>query len=252
MAWLRLTKTALYLMKSEDACYIDKVELTGEKRNQVRIPRNWFTGSDAPGAMVIEDIEPPACRISGNPPAISTPRPLLGKKIVLDPGHGEDRDPGAKNAEGRIEAVESLKQARLVQGFLQARGATVTLIDNALNLSLEEIGARGAGADCFVALHLNSFNAAVQGHEVLIDRNGTDIDFRLATIVNEELDRSLNIPNRGVKRQGLAVLRAVPLPVPAILTESFFIDASSGAQVEDLILKSAQAIARGMERFLLA
>lgn len=55
-----------------------------------------------------------------------------------------------------------------------------------------------------------------------------------------------------MKRQELAVLRAVPIPVPAILTESFFIDASPEMQVDDLILKSAQAIARGIERFLLA
>lgn len=250
MAWLRLTKTALYLMKSGDACYTDKVSLTGEKRNQVRFPRGWFTGSDALGAMVIEDIEPPACLPLGGSPNVSTTRPLLGKKVVLDPGHGEDGDQGAKSATGRMEAAESLKQARLVQGFLQARGATVTLIDNALNLSLEQIGARGAGADCFVALHLNSFNATVQGHEVLIDRNGTDIDLRFATIVNEELNQMLNIPNRGVKRQGLAVLRAVPLPVPAILTESFFVDATPANRVDELIQKSAQAIARGIERFL--
>jgi N-acetylmuramoyl-L-alanine amidase len=249
MAWLRLTKTALYLMKSGDACYIDKVSLTGEKRNQVRIPRTWFVGNAAPGAMTIEDIEPPACAISGGSPSTPTARPLLGKKIVLDPGHGEDRDQGAINA-GRTEAGEALKQARLIQGILQARGAAVALVDNARNLSLEQIGALGAGADCFVAVHLNSFNRSVQGHEVLIDRNGTDVDLKFATVINEELDRVLNIPNRGVKRQGLAVLRAVPLPVPAVLIESFFLDAAPANQVDELIQKTAQAIARGIERFL--
>lgn len=249
MAWLRLTKTALYLMRSGDACYISKVSLTGEKRNQVRIPKNWFTGDDAPGAMAIDDIEPSACPTSGSSPNTSAPRPLTGKKIVLDSGHGEDGDQGAISG-GRTEAGEALKQARLIQGILQARGASVALVDNARNLSLEQIGALGAGADCFVAVHLNSFNRSVQGHEVLIDRNGTEVDLRFATVVNEELDRALSIPSRGVKRQGLAVLRAVPLPVPAILTESFFLDATPANQVDEFIQKSAQAIARGIEQFL--
>ncbi|BAU15747.1 N-acetylmuramoyl-L-alanine amidase (plasmid) [Leptolyngbya sp. NIES-3755] len=249
MAWLRLTKTALYLMKSGDACYVDKVNLTGEKRNQVRIPTKWFTGNDAPGAMVIEDIEPPACSISGGSPSTPTTRPLTGKKVVLDPGHGEDGDKGAISG-GRTEAGETLKQARLIQGILQARGASVTIVENTRNLSLDQIGALGAGADCFVSVHLNSFNQTVQGHEVLIDRNGTDADLRFATAISQELDRSLDIPNRGVKRQGLAVLRAVPLPVPAVLVESFFLDATPTNQVDEWIQKSAQAIARGIEQFL--
>lgn len=249
MAWLRLTKTALYLMKSGDACYIAKVSLTGEKRNQVRIPREWFTGSDAPGAMVIEDIEPLACPVSGGSPNAPTTRPLTGKKIILDPGHGENGDQGAISA-GRTEARETLKQATLIQGILQGRGATATIVENTRNLSLDQIGALGAGADCFISVHLNSFNRSVQGHEVLIDRNGTDTDLRLATAINEELDRLLNVPNRGVKRQGLAVLRAVPLPVPAVLVESFFLDAAPTDQVDEWIQKSAQAIARGIEQFL--
>jgi len=102
-----------------------------------------------------------------------------------------------------------------------------------------------------VSLHLNAFNKSVQRSEVLIDTNGTTVDSELAEIINSELESSLPITNGGVKRQGLGVLRGVSLPVPAVLVESFFIDSVSDADsLESLITTSADAIAKGISRFL--
>ncbi len=98
---------------------------------------------------------------------------------------------------------------------------------------------------------MNAFDKAVQGHEVLIDTKGTVTDEKLAALINEELKRQLDITNRGVKRQGLGVLKGVPLPVPAVLVESFFIDSvCDAASLDRLIGASAKAIAAGIERFL--
>ncbi len=190
------------------------------------------------------------------PPSIVNPTPisntsLLGKKISLDPGHGINNlgfDPGA-SGNGTTEAIENLVQANIIAEYLRQRGAEVMIVDE--NLSLTQIGQRGAGSDAFVSLHLNASELKnAQGHEVLADPTAPQADFDLANAINSELDLTFpdtEIPNRGVKTQILAVLRGVPTSVPAALTEALFIDAPgmSRANVE----KAAQAIARGIEKF---
>jgi N-acetylmuramoyl-L-alanine amidase len=183
---------------------------------------------------------------------------LNGRTIVLDPGHGEVKggvnDPGASNSVlGRTERDEVRKQANLIKADLQSKGASVVIVENNTGKSLAQIGSEGAGSDCFVSLHLNSFNKAAQGHEVFVDTQGTDKDEKLAALINEELDRQLDIPNRGVKRQDLGVLKGVPLPAPAVLVESFFIDSvRDAASLDRLVGASAKAIAAGIERFLIS
>ncbi len=62
-------------------------------------------------------------------------------------------------------------------------------------------------------------------------RNGTDEDIELAETLLSCLVSALELPNRNVKRQGLAVLSGVPASVKAAcLTEAFFIDAVSDAE----------------------
>jgi N-acetylmuramoyl-L-alanine amidase len=176
---------------------------------------------------------------------------LMGKRIVLDPGHGITNagfDPGALGP-GTTEAAENLVQAGIVANYLRQRGATVTVVNE--QLSLAQIGQRASGSDLFVSLHLNAFNRSAQGHEVLVRTNATGRDLALANAINSELDAVFpdhQIPNRDVKRQNVSVLRNAPLNVPAVLTEALFIDAPgmSRANVE----KAAEAIARGVEKFL--
>lgn len=181
---------------------------------------------------------------------------LANTTIVLDPGHGEisrfGNDPGAVNRRlNRNERDEVRKQANIIQKLLSDKGANVRIIENNTNLTLNAIGARGQGADCFISLHLNAVNQQVQGHEVFVDRAGTAADVRLATLVNQALAASLDINDRGVKRQGLAVLGGVPVATPAILTESFFIDSvTSTATLDRWNRLAAEAIARGIEQFL--
>lgn len=249
MTWLKLTKSALYLMQGNAECYIKKVDVTGQPLH-LNIPLDWFVGRDVPGVMVI-DLE------GENPDVyqIRNGRTLQRKKVVLDPGHGEDGDPGALGQGRRVEQEEVLKQAKKIKQLLEMKGAFVEIVPNELNLSLLEIGARGAGADCFVSLHLNAFNSSAQGHEVLVETNGTSLDEKFAGAINTALDQEFaehSMLNRGVKRQSLCVLRAVPLPVPAVLVESFFIDATPERLLDEYTERAAGAIAQGIEAFLTA
>ena len=103
-----------------------------------------------------------------------------------------------------------------------------------------------------MSLHLNAFNRQAQGHEVFYHSQGTSADQRFAVIVNNALANRLDIPNRGAKRLGLAVLAGVPLPTPAILTEAFFIDSVASAAILDRWnTLAADAIAEGITQFLL-
>ena len=254
MAWLKLTKQGLYLMKGDSDCFLKKADVqAGLSSSELRvmIPLDWFSGRDVPGGMVIdlESAEPSVCPTI--PIRTST---LSGKKIVLDPGHGEIfggfNDPGALGPNGRTERDEVRKQATVIKNTLEQKGASVTIIENDTSKTLGQIGAEGAGADCFVSLHLNAFNSSAQGHEVFVHTLGTPTDVELATFINQELDREFTITNRGVKRAGLGVLIGVPLPVPAVLTEAFFIDAVDVATLDNMNPRAANAIARGIERFL--
>jgi N-acetylmuramoyl-L-alanine amidase len=182
---------------------------------------------------------------------------LEGRTMVLDPSHGEVKggvnDSGAVNkSHDRTELDEVRKQADLIKAIRRSKGSSVKIVENNTGKRVAQIGSEGAGSHCFVSLHLNAFDQVVQGREVLVDTKGTVTDKKLAALINEELDRQLDIPNRGVKRKGLGVLKGVPLPVPAVLVESFFIDSVRDAtSLDRLIGASAKAIAAGIERFLL-
>ncbi|MGD2180498.1 S8 family serine peptidase [Lusitaniella coriacea] len=176
---------------------------------------------------------------------------LVGKKIILDPGHGKtDRgfDPGAV-ANGTNEAIENLHQAKIVAEHLRQLGAEVKVLDE--SLSLAQIGQRAAGHDLFVSLHQNAFNSNAQGHEVYSHPNAPAKDAELAQAINSELDAIFPdsvIPNRGVKTANFSVLSNAPASVPAVLVESLFIDAPGMSRTN--VEKASTAVARGIEKFL--
>ncbi len=254
MSWLKLTSKALYLMQGGTEQYISKVALKStDKSTILDVPLDWFTGatSDLPRTMLVDmqaAVEPAQFTPSINDGT------LKGKKIVLDPGHGEEDeqgiDPGAVGF-GTSELVENIIQADEVAKYLRSKGALVKIIPNSENLGLGEIGARGRGADVFVSLHLNACNGFAQGYEVLVLPEASQKDEKLAELIRVELQKVLLDPpfqNRGVKHQGLGVLRGVPDGVTKVLTEALFIDAPGMSR--ENVVKAAQAIARGIEKFL--
>lgn len=180
---------------------------------------------------------------------------LTGRRIVLDPGHGEVceevNDPGAVNPQLQVcERDVARQQADMVCKGLEALGASVMIIENGTDMELPEIGALGKDCDCFVSLHLNASDGDAQGHLVLIDTNGTSADEKLACLINHELNHCMEIPDHEIRREPLGVLRGVPLPAPAVLVESFFVDSVKSARdIEKWLSESARGITAGVTAF---
>jgi N-acetylmuramoyl-L-alanine amidase len=78
--------------------------------------------------------------------------------VVLDPGHGGEKD-GALSVEGRREKDITLQIARLLRKRLEKQGARVVLTrgeDVTVDLPRRAAIANAEEADLFVSLHLNS------------------------------------------------------------------------------------------------
>ncbi len=89
------------------------------------------------------------------PPKASRPPAYV---VVLDPGHGGEKD-GALSVEGRREKDITLQIARRVKKRLERQGARVVLTrggDETVDLPRRAAIANDEEADLFVSLHLNS------------------------------------------------------------------------------------------------
>lgn len=88
MAWIRLTDKAMYLMESEQECYLDKIELQPNSQNStlLNIPLEWFRDGNSPRVMIVEDmkIEPSACRTSRISPTTSLGIDVSGHQGTVD------------------------------------------------------------------------------------------------------------------------------------------------------------------------
>lgn len=180
----------------------------------------------------------------------------MNLKICLERGHGPFKDrfgvqgfERGANGPDTTEYDELVIMSNLCAEVLQAKGYKVTVLDPVE--TLDQIGRMAVNHDVFVSLHLNAFNKEAQGSEVLIHRNGTKEDEKLAEVLVQEIVQTLKLPNRGVKRSGLAVLSTVPQDVKAAcLTEAFFIDAMPSAEAcRELTKKAAHAIAEGIDKY---
>ena len=92
------------------------------------------------------------------PPATSRPAAPPAFIVVLDPGHGGEKD-GALSVEGRREKEITLQIARLLRRKLEKQGARVVLTraeDVTVDLPRRAAIANSEEADLFVSLHLNS------------------------------------------------------------------------------------------------
>lgn len=151
-------------------------------------------------------------------------------KIFIDPGHG-GHDPGAV-ANGLQEKHIVLDIAKRIEKLLQAyEGVRVKLSrsdDRFLELTERARLANQWGADYFVSIHINAGGGT--GYEDFIYNGGVSA----ATVTNQnamnaEIVKATGFVNRGKKRGNLAVLRHSNMP--AILTESGFIDNANDAQL---------------------
>jgi N-acetylmuramoyl-L-alanine amidase len=183
---------------------------------------------------------------------------LSGKTIVLDPGHSEG-SPGARGMMLDYPEEEDMNrlQAQIIARRLTDAGARVRIFDP-IDDDLKKIGAQAKGADMFISIHLNAYNA--NGYDeygcVMVHRDlkrKADVEF--AALCAERICKALDhrifkghVPKypTGVYAAGLGVLRAAigtGCPV-CVLTEAFFIDDyGSNEIVINRSTKAAHAIA---------
>jgi hypothetical protein len=177
------------------------------------------------------------------------------KKVMLEIGHGPTPsgfDPGTIGVGGITEYSLNVIAANACAARLRDAGLSVTVLDE--SASLYALGQRAKGYDAFVSFHHNSFNAKAQGVEVLVSRQGNEIDKRLADAIYAQV--KLNSPNgeaghRKVKVQGLAVLNgADDAGVSACLVECYFIDAKIDVPMTELSRVQGIDTAVGVLNFL--
>jgi len=174
-----------------------------------------------------------------------------GHLVAIDPGHG-GKDPGAIGATGLVEKDVVLDVGLRLREALHRQSVRTVMTretDVFVDLADRVAIAMRSGATVFVSVHANATTRGViRGVETYYLRPHSLL---LATWVQEELGRSLGIPDRGVRTANFKVLR--DSPVPAVLVEVGYL-----TNVEDEALlrtaafrqRAAEAIARGVARFV--
>jgi N-acetylmuramoyl-L-alanine amidase len=188
-------------------------------------------------------------------------KPLLGKIVALDVGHGWGSgagfDVGAVGNNTNEQALNA-EVGRLVKSDLESKGAEVHLFDytseGSPKLFLRQKGKRAGDvkADVFISIHHNAFDGSVNGTETLVDEQATQEDMKLAKSIQNSMFKELGYHNRGVKRQNLGILKGCPTSIPACLTEGFFIDWKyfQGKVPSTATVGYANGLARGIELYL--
>lgn len=168
--------------------------------------------------------------------------------IMLDAGHGGERDPGAVY-KGRQEKDDNLKLVLEIGEILQNNGIDVEYTrttDVYISPIQRARMANEAGVDFFVSIHRNSSPVENQymGVESLVyDLSG--IKVKMAENINAQLE-TVGFVNLGVKaRPNLVVLRRTRMP--AVLVEVGFLNSDTDNKLFDENFEDiAQAIAEGI------
>lgn len=192
-------------------------------------------------------------------------RYLFGVRIVLDPGHVGQRDPGGtwkRGPTGLREAEVNLRVAQFLREFLVATGAQVILtrgVDRSLDLPDDEDlrqraeVANALPADLLLSIHHNGdgnprpnytavFYHGAPGHSPASLSAGRHLVSGLhdALRLTSQLDCALLSDYALHPGKGLAILRAAT--VPAVLSEaSFHSNAEEEARLRDPVYNRREA-----------
>ena len=192
---------------------------------------------------------------------------LIGKFIVLDPGHGTytsssglGMDSGAVGTGGLHEQIATLDMAKKTKAYLEERGATVILTRTGgtyLTLAERAWMANALGSDVFVSIHCNSStkkSASGSGTYFYAPEGNTNYDrkerLRLAECIQNAILASAGRNNYGVREDNFAVIRESLMP--SVLIETAFIsnlEEEILLSTEDFRDKMAYGIANGLEHY---
>jgi len=150
-------------------------------------------------------------------------QPLVGKTIVLDPGHGGS-DVGAIGATGKYEKNANHAVGQILREMLERLGATVLVtntVDNYMDGYTRADIANAAAADVFLSIHSNAFtNPSSHGTETYYWTTNPESK-RLAEIIHSYLRPATGLTDRGVKSERFIVIRETTMP--SALVEMAFI-----------------------------
>ncbi|MDD2409490.1 MAG: N-acetylmuramoyl-L-alanine amidase [Bacilli bacterium] len=160
--------------------------------------------------------------------------PLIGKIIVIDPGHG-----GVDNGASHLSVKEdniNLAISLFLKEELERNGAAVILIregdydlskPNALYRKKNDFDNRiriinNSNADLYLSIHLNYFNqSAYYGPQVFYTEN-IKSNKKIAKILQKELNKSLK-SKRNIKKTNNSNYMFGKLNVPGVLIECGFL-----------------------------
>lgn len=176
---------------------------------------------------------------SGEAGNVDPNAPLLGKVIVIDPGHGGSSS-GAIGPSGLMEKHVVMDVASRLAAKLSDAGATVILTrkgDWAVSLEGRVNMAHSANADLFVSVHANAhLNKSVGGTETYyyMGKATSAASYQAAILIQNELVKALGLRNIGVKHGNFHVIRETRMP--AVLVELAFLSNPA----EEALLKTAE------------
>ncbi|MGD9154766.1 MAG: N-acetylmuramoyl-L-alanine amidase [Bacillota bacterium] len=162
--------------------------------------------------------------------------PVIGKTLMLDPGHG-GIDQGAHGNQGVLEKDVNLEVTMRLQELLAEAGAQVVLTRNDdyfIGLYERSFLANRMQADLFVSIHTNFHpNPNVRGIEVFHYAGRTESAL-LAEYVARELAAATKFTSLGVKNNDFVVIREGVMP--SILVEMGFLSNA----VEEAIINTSE------------
>lgn len=177
---------------------------------------------------------------------------LIGKVIVIDPGHGGD-DPGMIGTKYEtLEKMLNLSTSFYLEDELRNRGARVLMTrtkeEEKPKLSDRVKISESAGADAFVSIHYNSSENKTSG--ILTFYYSEMKDRPLARAIENRLADGIGLKSNGISFGNLHVLREND--TISTLVELGFL---SNAKDESIVRgsgyqkKAAKAIAKGLEDY---
>ncbi len=182
------------------------------------------------------------------PKPVEHSKPLIGWKIVVDPGHGGSEF-GAIGPTWLYEKSVNLEVATRLTAFLREAGAMVTqtrVTDTTLALTERVAAAEGSNADLLISVHQN----ALPDDENPWDSTGSSVyyfhpqAFGLAQVLYRNLIDSLALPERGVYVGDFAICRSHRQL--SVLTEAtYIIRPDQERKLHDPIFLTKQATAIG-------
>ncbi|WP_323704661.1 N-acetylmuramoyl-L-alanine amidase [Mammaliicoccus sp. Dog046] len=197
----------------------DKFEITdrqgkwfevSNKDNEKGWIAGWHTNLD-----IKEDVNPVA-------------KPLKGKVIILDPGHGGS-DQGASSSKHKdvTEKVITLKTAKELKSMLEDEGAKVKMTRS--NDDYVKLKDRQADGDVFISIHNDALDSSNPHGLTVYYHHDSQKDF--ANTLHTSINQKSILSDRGVRSENFQVIRQTKLP--AVLLELGYI---SNPTDEDLIV----------------